>query len=92
MIFTQNKIWEFCRNNPDKSDLNGLVIDWDFFDGIRFPVKWDFIGIFVNQVGNDDFLFGSFMRILIYDLIELTRVWASPFMIRLNSPSPSSNS
>ncbi len=26
----------------------------------------------------DDFMFGSFMRILIYDLIELTRCWASP--------------
>ena len=75
MIFTQDKIWEFCRNNPDKSDLNGLIVDWDFFDGIRFPVKWDFIGIFVNQVGNDNFLFGSFMRILIDDLIELTRCW-----------------
>ena len=75
MIFTQNKIWEFCRNNPDKSDLNGLIIDWDFFDGIRFPVKWDFVGIFVNQVGNYNFLFGSFMWVLIDNLVELTRCW-----------------
>ena len=79
MVLPQDKVRKFCRHNPDESDLNRLVINWNFFDGIRFPIKWDFVGVLVNQVGNHNFLFGSFMRILIDDLVELTRCWGFPF-------------
>ena len=78
MIFTQDEIWEFCRNDPNKSNLNRLVIHWDFFNCIWFPIKWNFIGIFVHQVGNDNFLFGSFMMIIIHNFVELTRRWGFP--------------
>ena len=72
VVLLQNQTWNFCRNNPDKTYLDGLAVDSYVFYGIRTPPEWNSPRSLIYDISDDSFLLRSLTRVTIYDIIKLT--------------------